>query len=109
MPFKCQLPGRQSDAWLLRRDLQLDCFIRLSIRKLTKIMQQRVIVRQMVVETNPSSNLSIGSISRLEEHPIFAMAFDRNGHWQRRLRMTVNSDNPGTDNTSLSHEYYLLV
>jgi adenosine deaminase len=77
-------------------------------QKMQQLMQQRVIDRQMIVETNPSSNLSIGSMSRLEEHPIFNMAFDENGQWQRRLRMTVNTDNPGTSNTSLAHEYYLL-
>ncbi len=77
-------------------------------RKAQKIMQNRVIKRQMVVEVNPSSNFSIGSMSRFTEHPIFNMVFDHEGNWQRRLRVTINTDNPGTANTSLSHEYYLL-
>jgi hypothetical protein len=77
--------------------------------KMQQMMQQKIIDKQLIVETNPSSNLSIGSLSRMQEHPIFNMAFDKDGNWQQRLKMTVNPDNLGTANTSLAHEFYLLA
>ncbi len=63
---------------------------------------------QLVVEVNPTVNRFIGAMGRLEEHHIFRMTLDQKKRLTRRVRVTVNTDNPAVFNTSLSHQYYLL-
>ena len=71
-------------------------------------MQHRVADRQIAVEVNPSVNRIIGPMSRYADHHIFKLTLDDDQQWKRRLRVTVNTDNPGTANTCLTHEFYLL-
>ncbi|MCP3961149.1 MAG: hypothetical protein GY719_25160 [bacterium] len=73
-------------------------------KKLKKLVQGR----QLVVEVNPTSNLRIGPLTSLEEHPIFDLTLDSEGRLSREVVTTVNTDDPGVFNTSLPHEYYLL-
>ena len=60
------------------------------------------------MEVNPTVNRFIGAMGRLEEHHIFRMTLDQQKRLSRRVRVTVNTDNPAVFNTSLSHQYYLL-
>ncbi|MCP3986065.1 MAG: hypothetical protein GY723_16910 [bacterium] len=75
-------------------------------------VQERMIDRvqhhQLVVETNPTVNRFIGAMGELKEHHIFRMTLDQEKRLRRRVRVTVNTDNPAVFNTSLSHQYYLL-
>ena len=64
--------------------------------------------RQMVVEVNPTVNRMIGPMERLEQHHVFNLTLDSERRLSRRVRVTVNTDNPAVFNTSLAHEYYLL-
>jgi hypothetical protein len=70
----------------------------------------RGIVRDLhlVVEVNPSSNRIIGPISSMQDHPVFRLTHDKEGHLAREGRVTINSDDPGVFATSLSHEFFLL-
>ncbi len=63
---------------------------------------------QLVIEVNPTVNRFIGPMGRLEDHHVFRMTLDREKRLDRRIRVTVNTDNPAVFNTSLSHQYYLL-
>ncbi len=71
-------------------------------------LKQLVQHRQLVVEVNPTSNVRIGPLASLEEHPIFNLTLDPEGRLSREVVVTVNTDDPGVFNTSLPHEYYLL-
>ncbi len=73
--------------------------------KLIRLVEER----QLVVEANPTSNRVIGPMSELEKHPIFRLTLDADKRLQRRIRVTVNTDDPGVFDTSLAHEYYLLA
>lgn len=76
--------------------------------KAQRRMQHRIARRQIAVEVNPSANRVIGPMNRYEDHHVFDLTFDGEKEWKRWLRVTVNTDNPGTANTCLTHEFYLL-
>ena len=64
--------------------------------------------KQLVVEANPTSNRLIGPMSSFGDHPIFTMTLDEKNQLRQKIRVTVNTDNPGVMATSLAHEFYLL-
>jgi hypothetical protein len=64
--------------------------------------------RHLVVEVNPSSNRIIGPMASMQEHPVFRLTLDKEGHPVHEGRVTVNTDDPGVFATSLSHEFFLL-
>ena len=64
--------------------------------------------REMVVEVNPSSNRIIGPMSRYGQHHVFDLTLDDEGRLSRRVRVSVNTDNPAVCNTTLAHEFFLL-
>jgi hypothetical protein len=70
----------------------------------------RGIVRDLhlVVEVNPSSNRVIGPMASMQDHPVFRLTLDKEGHLAREGRVTINTDDPGVFATSLSHEFFLL-
>ena len=79
------------------------------LRLIQEKMQDKVREAQLIIETNPSSNLLIGPLAELEEHPIFDLTLNKDGTLKQGIRVTVNTDNPGMLATSLAHEYYLLA
>jgi len=89
----------------MQRDRHL--WIRLC-REVQDKMTREVDRRQLIVEVNPSSNRLVGPMENFGEHHVFQMSLDAEGNLDRRLRVTVNTDDPGVFNTSLPHEYYLL-
>lgn len=94
---------------LILIDMEKDAGLWLEVcRRAQRLLQDRVAENQVAVEVNPSANRVIGPMSRFSEHHIFDLTLDEQREWKRRLRVTVNTDNPGTANTSLTHEYYLL-
>jgi adenosine deaminase len=66
--------------------------------RLVEVFQEQ----QIHVEMCPTSNLKIGSVSRIEDHPI-ARARDLG------LNFSVNTDDPGAFGCSIASEYELLV
>jgi len=67
---------------------------------------RRELVRlEMTIETNPSSNLSIGDLGDLAEHPLFKMAPLVPDASNPALLVTVNTDDPLTFATSLADEF----
>ncbi|MEM8962162.1 MAG: hypothetical protein AAGD38_11835 [Acidobacteriota bacterium] len=77
-------------------------------KKTQEHLQQRVSKRQLTVEVNPSTNRIIGPMNRLVDHHVFNLTLDKKGKPSSRIHVSINTDNPGTSNTSLTHEYYLL-
>jgi hypothetical protein len=79
-----------------------------TLKRVQKKLIDRIQRREVVIEVNPSVNRVIGPMSKLEEHHIFKLTFDKKKRIKRQIRVTINTDNPAVFNTSLAHEYYLL-
>lgn len=76
-------------------------------------LMEKIMVKGIAVESNPSSNHLIGTFDRYEEHPIF-----RFNHFglnlpeytgsSGQIRVSVNTDDQGIFDTSIENEYALL-
>lgn len=76
-------------------------------------LMEKVAQKGIYIETNPTSNVTIGEFDNLLEHPIFRMnplnPHNTGGH---HVMVTVNSDDPAVFNTNVENElayiYYAL-
>lgn len=83
------------------------------LEKLQVRMMEKIMVKGIAVECNPSSNHLIGIFDRYEEHAIF-----RFNHFGLRIpeykdpsgqiRVSINTDDLGVFDTSIENEYALL-
>lgn len=64
--------------------------------------------RGLAIEINPTSNLLVGDLGDLENHPLWRMSPPRANRTAPRLAVTVGSDDPLVFNSSLPMEYQLL-
>lgn len=64
--------------------------------------------RSIAVEINPSSNLLIGDVSDLRQHPMWRMRPPIEGQCQPVLSIAIGSDDPVTFATSLPEEYQFV-
>lgn len=71
-------------------------------------LRQRVSSLGLTVEINPSSNLLIGQISDLTNHPLWRMRPPNGNCDIAPLRVCIGSDDPITFATRLPNEYMLL-
>lgn len=71
-------------------------------------VQNMVRDKQLVVEVNPTSNRYIGPMESMADHPIFQLTLNKQQEVKRQIRVTINTDDPGVFDTSLSHEFYLM-
>lgn len=62
----------------------------------------------ITVEANPSSNLKIGRVGRYDELPLFQL-FPIDGDADKRMSVSVNTDDRGVFGTSLRNEYSLVA
>jgi len=98
--------GRQTEPITLRKqDLphELD-----ALQSLQSALRREVGRLGLTVEVNPSSNLLIGDLGRIEEHPIWRLRPLKPGDDIPPLSVCVGSDDPLTFATTLRHEYQLL-
>ena len=77
-------------------------------RRVGQKMEATIHKKELVVEVNPSANRLIGPMSSYRHHHVFQLTLDEERRLQRRVRVSVNTDNPAVCNTTLAHEYYLL-
>lgn len=80
---------------------------------LQKYLQKKVAQKGIYIETNPTSNLNIGDMKELAEHPIFRLSpLKPKDDLNSSVLVTVNSDNPAVFNTNVENElayiYYAL-
>ena len=70
--------------------------------ELQEDLLRKVEKKGIYVETNPTSNVTIGYIEDLREHPVFRMnSMMAEGH---HVMVTVNSDDPAVFNTNVENE-----
>jgi len=97
--------GREPVRWPRKLALDTDVFDRLQEK-----VQAMVSAKGIAVEACPSSNRTIGGFSDLGQHPVFRLApVGSPSGRDSRIRVTVNTDNPGIFCTTLDTEYLLLA
>lgn len=80
-----------------------------------KAMQQLVVEKGIAIETNPTSNVSIGIMSTYEEHPIktfYNLGLTKNEQELMdcpQINVSINTDDKGVFATRLENEYALLA
>ena len=79
-----------------------------ALRTLQDALRREVGTRGLTVEVNPSSNLLIGDLGRIDEHPIWRLRPVRRIDDVPPLSVCIGSDDPLTFATTLPHEYQLL-
>lgn len=97
--------GSESEIW----DVDTD-YIAL-MRRLQQAMREYISRSGISIECNPSSNVLIGTFRSYQEHPILAfntMGLTNNG-CGTQMHISINSDDPGVFDTTVSFEYALLA
>ena len=79
-----------------------------ALHTLQDVLRREVGTRGLTVEVNPSSNLLIGDLGRIDEHPIWRLRPVRPIDDIPPLSVCIGSDDPLTFATTLPHEYQLL-
>lgn len=75
------------------------------VTALRNLLRASLVTRGMVVEVNPTSNLFVGGLSGYADLPYLrAEAEDPEG-WPRRVRWSINTDDPGIFQTTLRNEH----
>jgi len=79
------------------------------------MMENLVSKRELYIEVQPTSNVLIGNISNLDEHPLTRFRPVKNkikpnkfGVRDTKLKVIINTDNPSIQNTNILLEYYQL-
>ena len=79
-----------------------------ALQSLQGALRREVGTRGLTVEVNPSSNLLIGDLGQIKDHPIWRLRPLKPVDDIPPLSVCVGSDDPLTFATTLSHEYQLL-
>lgn len=84
-----------------------------TLEKLQIKMMEKIMVKGIAIECNPSSNHLIGTFDRYEQHPIFrfnhfGLRLPKYDESSKQLRVSVNTDDLGVFDTSIENEYALL-
>lgn len=74
---------------------------------LQEAMRKCLIELGVLIEANPSSNLVIGPLDTYEDHPVFT--FHPIGTIEKSLSVSLNTDDIGVFDTTLSNEYALIL
>lgn len=87
-----------------------DDYIRL-MGQLQKAMRRYVNDKGIRIECNPSSNVLIGTFGSYHKHPILSFYNEGLGgeHSDIQMHVSINTDDPGVFDTSLTFEYALLA
>lgn len=80
-----------------------------------KMLREELVERGIAIETNPSSNLRIGSFKAYSEHPL--KVFYNNGLTRNedelmecpQMNVSINTDDKGVFSTRLENEYALMA
>lgn len=82
-----------------------------AVERLQKIMQKQIAGIGIGIETNPSSNVLIGSFKRYDKHPL--ITFNDSGLFDSsdnpNLFVSINTDDQGVFDTCLENEYALMA
>ena len=104
---------RSTDVWQEGRTLETIAINDLAhereaLQNLQDALRKEVGSRGLTVEVNPSSNLMIGDLGDLDEHPIWQLRPVQPDDQIPPVSVCIGSDDPLTFATTLRHEYQLL-
>lgn len=86
-----------------------------AVRAIQIDMRYRIVKRGISIETNPTSNVLIGTFRKYDKHPILSfynrglLVSDREEKECAQLQVSINTDNSGVFYTDLETEYALLA
>lgn len=75
------------------------------IEEMQKKVRKKISNRGIIIETNPTSNASIGEIENIFNHYILKLNKIENGEDIESLMISINTDDPSVFNTNLSNEF----
>ena len=80
------------------------------IKEIQTYLRKIIADKGISIECNPSSNYLIGYFNRYNHHPIFEFNdyILRDGTEKPQIKVTINTDDLGVFDTSLSNEYALI-
>lgn len=83
----------------------------LLLEKIQQQLLEKVQIRHIAIECNPSSNFKIGEIERYDEHPIIKFFnYGLSTPYPRHdIAVSINTDDQGVFATSLEREYSLMA
>ena len=104
---------RSTGVWQKGRTLETIAINKLAhereaLQNLQDALRKEVGSRGLTVEVNPSSNLMIGDLGDLDEHPIWRLRPVQPDDQIPPVSVCIGSDDPLTFATTLPHEYQLL-
>lgn len=79
-----------------------------AIKAVQNRLLEKIVDKRIIIEVNPTSNLSINIFSSLAEHPIFDWYPPVRDPSRKYPWVVVGSDDPGIFQTELWHEYIFL-
>lgn len=79
-----------------------------ALLRMQRWLRRKVADRGLVIEANPSSNLLVGNLADLREHPLWRLRPPEPGQEEVPLEVCLGSDDPLPFNTDLRSEYQLL-
>lgn len=78
------------------------------IRQVQKIILRKISTSGIVVETNPTSNITLGEVNNIFEHYIHSLnqrGLSSEINPENAVMVTINSDDPSVFNTNVSNEF----
>lgn len=84
--------------------LNMDNSLIKKYKRLQEYMRSKISNKQIIIELNPSSNLSIGEFNSFEDYHIINLSSPE----KEDIIVTLNTDDPVVFNTNLSNEYALM-
>jgi adenosine deaminase len=95
--------------WCSTIELELDPAWLPAIETVQTHLLRRLVDRHIVIEVNPSSNLTLGAMDDMVDHPIFRWLDPRTDfHTHASPLVVVGTDDPSAFATELLHEYAYL-
>lgn len=79
-----------------------------ALEELQRALRQKVGARELVVEVNPSSNLLIGHLADISQHPLWRLRPLKGEDGVPAVALIIGSDDPITFATELRQEYQLV-
>ncbi|HEV7404598.1 MAG TPA: hypothetical protein VGO11_16780 [Chthoniobacteraceae bacterium] len=79
-----------------------------TLRELQRCVRRKVAARRIAVEVNPTSNLLIGDLSDLRQHPLWRMRPPRGDGDAPGVPLCIGSDDPLVFASNLPQEYQFL-
>lgn len=97
--------GAETDIW------KVDSAYISLMKNLQRAMRELISRKGISIECNPSSNVLIGTFDTYQDHPIltFNTMGLTNDVTSTQMHVSINTDDPGVFDTSLSFEYALLA